>query len=197
MLRRTAVVDNDALINLTHLKEFNIFHSLRLLFSQIFIPMEVLREYEVMKLKEPNRIWFLEKLKPDQGFYSLCTKYDSISLAILKTIKDIDAGEAEAVAQHQKLGAHYIISDDRRFKNALSKALPRVKVFSTLHVIAMLELSKFIDNRNKLLQKLHSVSPISKETLITSYRESATELAIRITRDEIYSKNKFSKIGLT
>jgi predicted nucleic acid-binding protein len=196
MLRRTAVVDNDALINLTHLKEFNIFHSMRSLFSQVFIPMEVLKEYEVMKLKEPDRIWFLEKLKPDHGFYSLCTKYDSISLAILKTTRDIDAGEAEAVAQYQKLGAHYIISDDRRFKNALSKTLPQVKVFSTLHVIAMLELSKFIDNRNKLLQKLHSVSPINKETLITTYRESATELAIRITKNEIYIKNKFSNIGL-
>ncbi len=192
MLRRTAVVDNDALINFTHLKKFNIFNSLRLLFSQIHIPMEVLKEYEVMKLKEPDRIWFLEKLRPDQGFYSLCTKYDSISLVILKTIKDIDAGEAEAVAQHQKLGAHYIISDDRLFKIALSRKFPRIKVFSSLHIIAMLDLNTFINNRYELLQKLHSVSPINSEILINAYQESATELGITITKREIYSKIKRS-----
>ena len=192
MLRRTAVVDNDALINFTHLKQFNIFNSLRLLFSQIHIPMEVLKEYEVMKLKEPDRIWFLEKLRPDQGFYSLCTKYDSISLVILKTIKDIDAGEAEAVAQHQKLGAHYIISDDRLFKIALSKKFPRIKVFSSLHIIAMLDLNKFINNRYELLQRLHLMSPINRETLINVYQESATELGITITKREIYSKVKIS-----
>lgn len=189
---RTAVVDNDALINFTHLKKFNIFNSLRLLFSQIHIPMEVLKEYEVMKLKEPDRIWFLEKLKPDQGFYSLCTKYDTISLAILKTIKDIDAGEAEAVAQHQKLGAHYIISDDRLFKIALGRKFPRIKVFSSLHIIAMLDLNKFINNHYELLQRLHSVSPINRELLINAYQESATELGITITKREIYSKIKRS-----
>ena len=48
---RTAVIDNDTLVNLTKLKQHNIFDSIRSLFSQIHIPQEVRKEYEVQSAK--------------------------------------------------------------------------------------------------------------------------------------------------
>jgi len=56
-----------------------------------------------------------KRLNLDTGFYRLCASYDSISLAIVASIKGIDKGEAEAYAQYLQVQANFIISDDREF----------------------------------------------------------------------------------
>jgi predicted nucleic acid-binding protein len=134
-MRKVVVVDNAALINLTILKDFSIFNLLKNLFFQIHIPTKVKSEYEFMLRHKPERAWLLERLKPNTGFYSFCTRYDSIVLCTIQTVKDIDAGEAEAVAQFLKVNANYILSDDHRFTVALKMKEPNIKVLSTLHIL--------------------------------------------------------------
>jgi len=193
VFKRTAVVDTDSLINLTHLKILKLLQSL---FSQIHIPMEVRKEYELMKHKEPDREWLLERLKPNEGFYSLCTKYDTISFVVLKGLKGIHTGEAEVAAQHLEIGTNYIISDDLSFKESLNRRFPHAKIISTLHIISMLDLHRLIHNRDVLLRTLHLKSPVNIQLLRASYWESAKEYGIHITKKEVNDKNNPVKIGI-
>ena len=145
-MQLTAVIDNVTLVNLTKLKHHHIFNSLRSLFSQIHIPQEVRKEYEVQISKEPDRVWVLERLRPNQGFYSACDRYDTIALSIIKGIKGIDRGEAEAVAQYRTINSHYILSDDVKFKKAILSFDSRIKVLTTLHIVAMLDFRQYVVN---------------------------------------------------
>lgn len=195
-MRRSAVIDNATLVNLTKLKHLYIFDSLRLLFNQIHIPQEVAKEYEIQRAKEPERVWVLERLRPNEGFYSFCTQYDSGVLGILNGQKHIDKGEAEAVAQQKRVNAHYILSDDIKFKNAIRSIDSKVRVFSTLHIIAMLDIRQFIIDYEVIVKTLHSVHQFESSHLRLAYMESARELGIKLTKKALNSKCSFKKLRL-
>ena len=57
--------------------------------------------------KEPERIKILSEMKLNEGFLSICSQYETIALQFLKTTKGIDAGEAEATAQHISVNSSY------------------------------------------------------------------------------------------
>src|SRR6266446_4114894 len=120
-LNYSAVIDSATLINLTHLHHDKVFfHYLRNIFHTVYIPGEVKNEYAAGLEKEPQRDWILQRLQLDQGFYRLCTSYDSFVLSEINGFKGIDKGEAETYAQYRKIGAQFLISDDKKFINALS-----------------------------------------------------------------------------
>jgi predicted nucleic acid-binding protein len=193
---RTAVIDNDTLVNLTKLKQHDIFNAIRFLFSQIHIPQEVRKEYEVQEAKEPDRVWVLERLRPNEGFYSFCTRYDSATFTLLRGVKDIHKGEAEAVAQKRSVDAHYILSDDIKFQIAIKKVDSTIKVFTTLHIIAMLDIRKFVANPESIVKSLHSVHPFKSSHLRTAYIESAKELGITLSKKVLNNKCSLTKLGL-
>lgn len=192
----TAVIDNVTLVNLTKLKHHHVFSSLRNLFSQIHIPQQVRKEYEVQISKEPDRVWVLERLRPNEGFYSACDRYDTISLTVIKGIKGIDAGEAEAVAQYRNVNSSYILSDDHRFKKAILSFDPRIKVLSTLHIIAMLDIRQLIVNVDEIIKSLYSVHPFSSNNLRKAYKDSANELGIPVSKKILNAKCSFKRLGL-
>jgi predicted nucleic acid-binding protein len=192
---RRVVIDTTALVYFTHLqKNFDIFGYLRLIFQQILIPSTVKTEYEIGLAKQPERNWLLQKLKPNQGFYTLCTRYDSIQLAFLATTKGIHSGEAETAAQYQKAGARYIISDDKDFSKAVQKIYPHCAVISSLHVIAMLEFNGTVKKCDKLKLELHAIRPFNSAQLRAAYAEVAKELGLNITKKEMSQKTSLSKI---
>lgn len=193
---KTAVIDNDTLINLTKLKHHNIFNSIRFLFSQIHIPQEVRKEYELQVEREPDRVWILERLRPNEGFYSFCTRYDSMTLTLLKGKKYIDKGEAETVAQQKEVNAHYILSDDIKFQKAIRSIDSRIKIFTTLHIIAMLDIRKFIANPDEMVKTLHSFNPFTSSHLRSVYIESAEELGITLSKKFLNNKCSIKKLGL-
>lgn len=195
-MRLTAVIDNATLVNLTKLKHHNIFNSLRNLFSQIHIPQEVRKEYEVQLSRYPERVWVLERLRLNEGFYSFCTRYDSIMLTVLNGKIGIDKGEAEAVAQHRTVNAHYILSDDIRFKDAIKDIDSRVKVLTTLHLIAMLDIRQLLINSQAIIKDLHSVHPFKSSNIRQAYIESASELGISINKRALNGKCSFKKLKL-
>ncbi len=150
--------------------------------------MEVKTEYERVLAREPDRYWILERLRPDEGFYSLCSSYDSFTVDFYKTIKDIDGGEAEAAAQQNKIGANYVLSDDLRFQRAIKKIDPTFRVIATLHVIALLDLNKFLLDVKPLLRSHISKNPFSSSDLRKAYVDSAKELSIVLTKKDISKK---------
>ncbi len=196
-MRKVVVVDNTALINLTILRDFSIFNLLKNLFFQIHIPTKVKSEYEFMLRHKPERAWLLEKLKPNAGFYSFCTRYDSIVLCTIQTVKDIDAGEAEAVAQFLKVNANYILSDDHRFTVALKMKEPNIKVLSALHILAILDLNRITLDVDRLIQVPHRERPFSKSKLRKAYVDSHIELGIRMSKKWVDKKCDFARLKVT
>jgi predicted nucleic acid-binding protein len=193
---RVAVIDNSTLISFTVIKHLNIFAHLQNLFSRIHVPTEVKREYESMLRHEPNRAWFLEKLKPNTGFYSFCTQFDSIVLSMIQSIKHIDGGEAEAVAQLMRLSANYVLSDDQKFSEALKLIYPNVKVISTLHVLAMLDLNRITLDSDRLIQTLYKERPFPKSRLRKAYIDSYSELGIKLSKKIVDWKCDFNRLKL-
>ncbi len=191
---RTAVIDNVTLVNLTKLKQHDIFNAIRFLFSQIHIPQEVRKEYEVQLAREPDRAWVLERLMPNRGFYSFCTRYDSATFTLLRGVKDIHKGEAEAVAQKRSVEAHYILSDDLRFQTAIKNIDSTIKVFTTLHIIAMLDMRQLVTNPKSIIKTLHSVHPFKSRHLRTAYTESAKELGITLSKKVLNNKCSLTKL---
>jgi predicted nucleic acid-binding protein len=194
---RTAVIDNDTSVNLTQLKHFKVFDSLRSLFQQIHIPQEVKREHEIQLAKEPDRVWMLDKLRPNEGFYSFCTRYDKIVLSVIQSKKNIDKGEAEVVAQQKEVNAHYILSDDLKFHKAIKAIDSNVKILTTLHLIAMLDIRQLLINSKEMLRELHSHYKFESFDLRTAYKESARELGLDLPKKILNNKCSFKKLGLS
>ena len=193
---RTAVIDNDTLVYLTKLKHLKIFDSLRSLFQQIHIPQEIKKEYEIQQCREPDRAYVLERLRPNEGFYSFCTRYDKIVLTIIQGEKDIHKGEAEVFAQQKAVNAHYILSDDLRFHRAIKAIDSNVKILTTLHIIAMLDIRQLLVNSEEIVKALHPHYKFESYDLRTAYIESAKELGFDLPKKVLNNKCSFKKLGL-
>ncbi len=195
---RICVIDNSTLVTLTHLNDLSIFNSLRNLFSRIHIPLKIKEEYEneIAVLHDPTRLEISKSMRLNGGFLSICNQYDTISLAVLKTVKGIDIGEAEAVAQHKKINSFFVISDDLKFIKGLKKADPYIKVIGTLHLIAWLDFLKFLNDREAHLRIIHQQSPFKSKHLRNAYLDISKQLCITISKNDLSKKTSLKLLGI-
>jgi predicted nucleic acid-binding protein len=201
--RQSVIIDNDALVNLTKLmdlsiKDLSIFDLLRNLYSSILIPIEVKNEYEKQVGREPQRERILQQLRPNEGFFTLCTYYDTLSKTKLYSFSGIDAGEAEIVSQVQKTSVNRVISDDKRFKQQVAEYIPDVNIrfYNSLFVIACLDIHGYILPSSSLLfwQKLyHSPYHFSHEEFKEAYQAVQMEFGVKINPKKV-SKNTYKAI---
>lgn len=192
---RKVIIDTSTLIYFTEIKEVvDVFACMRSIFAQVLVPTEIKAEYERGTAKQPQRIWLLEKLKPNVGFYALCTRYDSINLAMLQNIKGIDAGEAEAVAQYTQTGAYYILSDDNRFANSIKTIYPDIRIISSLHIIALIEFHGLVIDCQMLKKQLHAKLNFKSNQLRDAYLYIAKDLGLPVSKKDISNKTSLSRI---
>jgi predicted nucleic acid-binding protein len=188
-LHYSAIIDNTSLVYLTHLHgRRSFFENLRNLFHALYVPMEVKNEYAKGVAKEPAREWLLDRLKPEQGFFRLCTAYDSVTMLFATGFKGMDKGEAEGYAQFKKINAQIIISDDKGFVNALKILDPGIRVFSTLHLICWLDISMLIPDWNEIVKKIHQVRPFNSTELHIAYNDVLKKFGLNKTKKEISKK---------
>jgi len=84
---------------------------MNLTYSEVFVfPILLISE-----IREPSRTC-VDRLR-----ISAIGVHTHFALAILKTAKGIDSGEAEVVAQQKALLARCVISDDKRFSRAIKR----------------------------------------------------------------------------
>jgi predicted nucleic acid-binding protein len=194
-LYQTAVIDNSSLIYLSHLhKSKPFFHYLNSLFHTIYFPSEVVKEYARGSAKEPHRGWILERLNPEQGFYRLCSTYDSFIMIIVENYKGIDKGEAETYAQLKKVNAHLIISDDKPFIKALKELDSGIKVYSTLHLICWLHVIGLLSDWENIVRNLYKLRPFKSAELREAYTTIIEKFSLSITKKEISKRCRLSKI---
>jgi len=195
-MRRTVIFDNASLVNLTHLHHFNIFQTLRSIFDRVHIPSEIKVEYERGLPFEPDRAWLLRELDKRRSFFSYCIQFDSVSLDILKSVEGIDAGEAAAAAQYKVINAHYIISDDLRFTAAIREHDKRVRIYTTLHVIAMLDINQLLADYDEIIRTLHVRHPFTSNVLRTAYKEVIKELGLPVSKTILNKKCSFKHLKI-
>jgi len=196
LMRITVVVDNTALVNFTYLKDLGMFGYLKSIFDRMHIPTEVKAEYQKRLAREPVRGWMLDRIFPDRGFYSLCTKFDTAVHGFLRSIKGIHKGEVEVAAQQKALGVRCVLSDDKAFSRAIKTIDPYVKVITTLHVIAMLDMNRLLRNREELLIRLHAKQPFKAKDLRVAYRDTISEMGIYMSRRDFDRKISLKSLGL-
>jgi predicted nucleic acid-binding protein len=194
-LLNSVVIDNTSLIYISHLhKSKAFFHYLRNLFHTIYFPTAVVSEYAVGLKKEPHREWILQRLNPEQGFYRLCTSYDSVAKIFVENHRGIDKGEAEAYAQFKQVNAQFILSDDKKFIAAVRQLDASVRVYTTLHLICWLEHAGLIPDWYALVKEVHKVRPFKSQELRVAYLQVAERLGINTEKRKVSLKCSLSKI---
>lgn len=192
---RKVIIDTSVLICFTEIRrDVDVFGCLRSMFAQVLVPTEIKVEYERGTAKEPERNWLLEKLRPNVGFYALCTRYDSIVLAMLQNTNGIDAGEAEAVAQYNKAGAYYILTDDARFAKSVNQLHPEIKIISSLHIIALIDFLGLLPDCQLLKRMIHSKLHYKSKQLREAYVYIAKDLGLNVTGKNLSAKTSLKKI---
>lgn len=171
----SAVIDNDALVNLFNLNKEHpkIFNLLKSLFRNIHIPMAIKSEFLNHHRDLLYRAQFIDQLRLDSGAIRICTQYDLFTAQMWSANKGIDSGESEVIAQKQKVSAAMIISDDTAFKDELKRLNVPGIFISSLHVIAYIELNNLYPDCKVLKNSLQTIRPYSKEQLKSACKEMA------------------------
>jgi predicted nucleic acid-binding protein len=113
-----ALMDTSFFANCLKLKHhgINIFPALSMLVEYILVPIEIKNEVERFRPPEtrPEEINdFLNDLEVlENGFFRICSTYDTMLLRELESL--VDKGEAELVAQAQKIENYWIWIDNSR-----------------------------------------------------------------------------------
>ncbi len=166
---------------------------LRNLFNTLYFPSKVVNEYSHGAQKEPHRQWLIDKLRPENGFFRLCTSYDSILLANVQGYKGIDAGEAETFAQLRRVDANIIISDDKEFIAALQGLDPTIKIYSTLHILCWLSLAGLLKDWESAIVGIHRIRKFKSAELRRAYEEVLFANGLSKSKKEISRMCSISK----
>ena len=116
-------------------------------------------------------------------------------MAMLENKKHMDKGEAEAYAQYMKVHAHLIISDDKRFTDALLAINSGAKVYNSLHLICWLDaLQLLTTNWQAIVKELHHHRSFTSAELRKAYLEILKMLGIAVETKLLSQKCSLSKI---
>ena len=195
MTNRPIIIDSSTLIYYSSIQHtYQIWNLLRSLFPHILIPIEIKNEFARGAIKEPHRNVLLEKIRPDRGFFRLCTKYDSIAKAFLETAKGIDRGEAEAIAQQKSVSSSFFLSDDKRFHSAVKSMDKTARVISSLHVLALVDIQRLDPVPNHFIKELYSVWKFSSAEFREAYTQVADWYSLSLSKKEISKKTSLKGI---
>lgn len=194
-MKEVVLIDNDALVKFTKIKE--IFNLMRNIYWRLEIPMEVKNEYERHAIYEPERIPILSQLRPNTGFWSLCTQLDSFSQATLYKHEGIDKGEAELLSQGEKKNIRIIISDDKKFKETADSLYKNFLIVKPLFVIASLDINGFLPNKDLILKKFHSHYRFKSKDLREAYQMALKDYSLNWTKKKISERTSLKKLGIT
>lgn len=101
----------------------------------------------------------------------LCTTYDVIVLANISTLKDVDRGEAEAIAQAEKRDVKYFFTDDEKCIKSLEGLYAHIKFVPTLFLICLLDIENYLIDYQKVIQEYFAYKPLPKKGGKKYFRE--------------------------
>jgi predicted nucleic acid-binding protein len=188
------LIDNDFLVNLSCLERFDIYQLLHNIFEQVNISARIKEEYERKVHLEPFRRRVLDRLKPNRGFWSLCTRIDAVTLSMYESVQGIDYGEAEILSQAEKIGVPLIITDDQKFINAAKNIGINLRFRSTLFVMALLDLNGLLSDSYTYFAHLYNSRKFKRTELVEAYELAYTELSLAHNKKVISAKTSLKTI---
>lgn len=137
------------------------------LFSKILVPQAICTEIAAFPITaEPTVAHkmsnYLRLIDSNTAMIEKCTVFDSIVIGLLQTQKDVDSGEAEAIAQAQKRMIRLFFTDDERCINALSSAYSNINFLSTLHLICLLDTLGYLPDYKQTIREYMNYKPLPK-----------------------------------
>jgi len=157
--------------------------------------MAVKNEYAIGLAKEPKRSWLLNRLNIEQGFYRLCTSYDTFINIVVGKAKGMDKGESECYSQFKKIGAQLLISDDKNFAKAVNDLDKSIKVYNSLHLICWLDILGYLPmGWNSMVKGVYKLRPFQSKDLREAYLEIASKTGIFLDKKKISEKCGLKKI---
>ncbi len=197
MRQPPVIIDNSTLVYYTKIQStYPIWEKVRLLFPYVLIPQEIKNEYARGAEREPERNRIIDKLRLDSGFFRLCSKYDSVVKSLLETQKDIDKGEAEAIAQQKNFPASLFLTDDKRFVSKAKEIDRTVRIITSLHLAAMIDILNLDTehNRSKFIKKLHPIMKFNSQEYREAFREVSFWYGSNISKKEISNRTSLKRI---
>lgn len=196
MARPIAIVDNSFLAYSSKFKQANLFKGLRLFFDYILFPAEVLAEFQPKNDLPENQIrnQIIGQIQISQGFYRRCIRTDPVTYTLLKTIDKVDPGEAETIAQSLTMSIPYILMDDKKALKHLPDFLNSIRVYNTLTVISLMDISQYIQDYDGCIRGIHSIRKFKSRDLRKSYLQAQEHIGITLSKKHISYKTSLKRI---
>lgn len=185
----SVIIDTNVLINFFTLRSHNLLQVISTIFSQVYIPLEVKNEFVGKSSIIPDRMQFVDSLKSDSGFYRLCPHHDELTLSEIKRFPKVDAGEAEALAQHQKIRPKFILTDDISFQNAVREKYS-VRFINSLFVLCALDILNFTKNQRKIFYAFYEIHKFKSNQLREAYLSVNNYYEIGVNKKTISRKTR-------
>jgi predicted nucleic acid-binding protein len=180
------------------------------LFQYMLVPQEIYEEMQRFPLGyEPEadrKIQnYIKQIKPFKTGLQLCTTYDPVVFAILKTKQGVDKGEAEAIAQAERRGVFLFFTDDQRCADALQAHYTHIRFVSTLHLISLLDIMQLIVDYKIVLQEYFAYKPLprqvsSRKKMLAKFRkeyeDALSYFSLPIDKKLISQKTSPKKLGI-
>lgn len=192
---RRAIVDNTVLANLTDAGLYDFLNKTRTLFEHLYIPEKILEEF--LDVPQPYlaiRQRFADGILFDRGFFRRCNTFDPIVLGILKTEQDVDAGEAEAIAQAVKRNITLLLTDDVECRIYVQQNRPYITCHNTAFLVALLDVNKFIPEPEQAWKKLYNRHKFKASDLRDAYFEAYRFLGITPDGKILSEKSSLKRI---
>lgn len=200
--RYSAIFDNTVFNISARLLSIDLVQIAATLFDKIVVPSHILTEIQRFPTGcEPFVAQKMECYARQVGeLFELCTTYDNITLAFIQTMPNVDLGEAEAIAQANKRNIRFFFTDDERCIHALKGKFSNIYFVSTLYLIALLDIHKYIHDYPTLIKEYNQYKSLKnkkhKKLFRDEYWRACSDLGIPISKKELSQKTSLKKLGV-
>jgi predicted nucleic acid-binding protein len=203
----TIVIDNTVLNFFLKLSSVNLSSVLRsVITGRILVPSEIVREMQSLSEGNPSFVLPVQKLQYQivkSNFLMHCHSYDSVVLEFAQ--KNIDKGEAEAVAQCIKRKVPYFITDDLKCLSFIKHHYNDIQIGSTFLLIALADIHGLILNYNNVFVEYHRILnyhkmgvskiKVHQERIKNEYSHAAKLLGIQLNEKTLNLKTNFKLLA--
>lgn len=194
-MNRIAIIDNSVLAAFIDAGLIDLLENTRIIFRFFLVPEKVRSEFLDVEPKFLlNRQRFNDLIGADGGFYRLCTTVDKIILGVAESFENIDAGEAEAIAQAQKRKVFLFFTDDQKCRDVIGKNFIWLRTMSTHSLIAALDIAGFLSDAPKVWQTIHSKLGFTHKQLKQAVENAFFLLEITPDKKIISEKSSWKRI---
>jgi predicted nucleic acid-binding protein len=157
-----AIFDTTVFNYIVRMRSVVLSNVIQSLVQEVLVPQTIVAELEGWA-QDPVFAaqigYFVSQIRRNQ-FYKFCTSYNPIILE--ETLRYIDKGEADAVAQSDKTNVLLFITDDTLCQKHIQAFYPNIRIHSTFFLIALAHFQTLLPNVEDVLQEFHQILEIRK-----------------------------------